>query len=317
MQSSSISRVITVIVLLFLATTPFVLPGFRAPILMAMAMGLASTGVLLLLRAGQVSFGHAMYFAIGAYVVAFGMRNGISEVLLLFVLALLINALFGIVFGALLARYRGIFYGMLNLAFSMVCYTLLMKLYSTTGGSDGLSIPLGTLFGYSFSSSEFNLAIYYTSFGVLLLALWAVHVYLNSPMGHALVAIKTNETRLEYLGLSSRLVFFVGHVFSAMLAGLGGAIAAFSTGHVTPDLAYWSHSAEFVFIAILGGIGSIIGAVVGAISIEVVKSYASVYAADSWQLIMGIVLIMVVMFAPQGILGMLMGLGRSPKAQKG
>jgi|SRR5690625_1476925 len=317
MQSSTISKIITTVVLLFLAAIPFLLPNFRALILMAMAMGLASTGVLLLLRAGQVSFGHALYFACGAYVVAFGMRGGVSEVLVLFLLAIIANAIFGVIFGAMLARYRGIFYGMLNLAFSMVGYTLLMKLYSLTGGSDGLSIPLGTLFGQSFSASEFNLVIYYVSFVVLLLSLLVVYVYLRSPMGNALVAIKTNETRLEYLGLSSRLVFFVGHVFSAILAGLGGAMAAFSTGHITPDLAYWSHSAEFVFIAILGGVGSIIGAVVGAISIEVVKSYASVYAANSWQLIMGAVLIIVVMFAPQGILGMLTNLGNAHKTQKG
>src|SRR5690625_7972532 len=121
-------------------------------------------------------------------------------------------------------------------------------------------------------------------------------------MGNALVAIKTNETRLEYLGLSSRLVFFVGHVFSAILAGLGGAMAAFSTGHITPDLAYWSHSAEFVFVAILGGGGSIIGAVVGAICIEGVKCYASVYAANSGHLLMDAVLMIGVLVGLKGFL---------------
>mgnify|MGYP002040429546 FL=1 len=136
------------------------------------------------------------------------------------------------------------------------------------------------------------------------LSLYAVTRYLSAPPGQALSALKTNETRLEYLGISARQVLYVGHIVSAALAGLGGAIAAMGTGHVTPEMAYWSRSAEFVFIAVLGGIGNVFGALLGALSFEAVRSAASAYAANSWQLIMGLVLVAIVLFAPAGLLGL-------------
>ncbi len=127
--------------------------------------------------------------------------------------------------------------------------------------------------------------------------------YLGSPVGQALPALKTNETRLEYLGISGRAVLYSAYVSSAALAGLGGALVALATGHVTPELAYWSKAAEFVFISILGGIGNVLGPLVGAVAFGIIRSYASAFAANAWQLILGTVLVVVVLFAPLGLTG--------------
>lgn len=305
MHQSSYIRLITVFIFILMAVAPQFVPALRPLLLMSVAMGLCAIGVLLLLRAGQVSFGHALYFACGAYVVAFGTQSRQADLLLLLIAAVVVSLLLGALLGAVLVRYRGIFYGMLNLAFSMVGFTLLMRLYSLTGGSDGMPVRLPLLLGKSFDAVQFNWVFYYFALVMLAVVFWLINRYLNSPPGHGLLAVKTNETRLEYLGISAHRVFFVGHVVSAGLAGLGGAVAAFATGHVTPDLAYWSLSAEFVFIAVLGGIGNIAGALSGAIAFELIRSYASAYAINAWQLIMGAVLVAMVMFAPHGIWGLI------------
>lgn len=289
---------------LLLAVVPQLVPALRPLILMAMAVSLCALGLLLLLRAGQVSFGHALYFACGAYTVAFGARHFGADMLGLMLLAVLTSAVIGALLGAILSRYRDIFYAMLNLAFSMVGFTLLLKLYSLTGGSDGVRVNVTSLAGVAIDSANFGVTLYYVALVLLGLVLFAVTRYLASPPGQALAALKTNETRLEYLGISGRRVLFTSHVYSAALAGLGGAIAAMGTGHVTPEMAYWSRSAEFIFVAVLGGIGHVLGALIGAVSFELIRSTASSHAANAWQLIMGSVLVAIVLFAPKGLFGL-------------
>ncbi|MBV2162437.1 branched-chain amino acid ABC transporter permease [Achromobacter denitrificans] len=290
--------------LLLLAALPLIAPSLRPLATMAMAISFCALGLLLLLRAGQVSFGHALYFACGAYATAFGARHASADALAVIAMAVLSSAALGAVLGLILSRYRDIFYAMLNLAFSMVGFTLVLKLYDLTGGSDGMPVRIQSLAGVPLEVEVFGWALFYTALVMLVLALLVVTRYLNSPPGQALAALKTNETRLEYLGISGRQVLYFGHVFSAALAGLGGAIAAMGTGHVTPEMAYWSRSAEFVFIAVLGGIGNVLGALLGAVSFEAVRSAASAYAANSWQLIMGMVLVAIVLFAPTGLFGL-------------
>jgi ABC-type branched-subunit amino acid transport system permease subunit len=131
-----------------------------------------------------------------------------------------------------------------------------------------------------------------------------VHRYFASPLGQALGAIKANETRLEYLGASPRAVLLAAYVISAMLAGLGGTILAITQGVVTPEFGYWVRSGEFVFIAILGGAGHVMGAFAGAVVYEIVRMYAAAYAADVWQLVLGTFLLLIILFASRGLVGL-------------
>ncbi len=262
-------------------------------------------GIILLLQAGQVSFGHGMFFATGAYTVAFlGRSLGGGDLGLLIVASVFTSAILGLVVGLFVVRYRYIFFGMLNLAFSMVLYSILEKFFHLTGGSDGLRIRRPTVFGQAFERAGFDGVLYYLTLILALAAAYLVWRYLKSPLGQALKAIKTNETRLEYIGLSARTVLLVGYVISAVLCGLGGAALGVIQGIATPEYSYWTRSSEFVFIAILGGVGNVAGALTGSLVYEAIRTYAAAFVADSWQLILGFVLLVIILRAPTGIVGM-------------
>ncbi|WP_159995083.1 branched-chain amino acid ABC transporter permease [Roseomonas sp. 18066] len=278
-------------------------PWLRFVLTVALAKSLAVFGILLLLRAGQVSFGHALYLALAAYAAAFTAML-IPEALILLPVAALVSALVGLVVGLFVVRYREIFFGMLNLALSMVFYSLLEKFYSITHGTDGMRLPPLRFAGIPLEG-EFQGWVLLVLAVVLALGFGAVvRIYLASPMGQALAGIKTRETRLEFLGVPARRVLLAAYVLAALMAGCGGAVLAMTTRLVTPALAYWTASGELVFIAILGGAGSVFGPVIGAVAFELTRVYAAALVADAWQLILGSVLLLVILFAPGGLWGM-------------
>lgn len=289
-----------------LALAPVFLPTTQVMLTLALAKSLAVLGIIVLLQAGQVSFGHALFYAVSAYAAAFlGRAMAGGELLLSLLLGMASAALVALLVGLFVVRYREIFFGMLNLAASMIFFSFLEKFYHITGGSDGLSVPRPTVLGFTLERAGFETLLYYGSLALVLLALMLTHRFLSSPVGQMLRAIKTNEVRLEYLGVSSRRVLLAGYVVSAALCGLGGALMASAQGIVTPEYAWWVRSGEFVFIAILGGAGSVQGALVGALAYESVKTYAAAFAADIWQLVLGVVLLAVILFAPKGMAGLL------------
>lgn len=279
-----------------------VAPWLKFVFAIALAKGLAVLGILLLLRAGQVSFGHALYIAVGAYTVGFA-RPQIGEILVLLPLAALAGTIVGFAVGLFVSRYRDIFFGMLNLAFSMVFYSLLEKLYQYTKGTDGIRVVRPTIAGLALGHDAYEWTVLAGGLALALALGWLASHFLASPLGQALPAIKTRETRLEFAGISAKRVLLVSYVISAALAGLGGGIVACTTLHVTPLLSYWTHSGELVFIAILGGGGSVLGPFLGAVVYELVRVYASAAFPDGWQMILGAVLLLIILFAARGLWG--------------
>ena len=297
---------LSLLLVALLALAPVFLPTTQVMLTLALAKSLAVLGIIVLLQAGQVSFGHALFYAVSAYAAAFlGRAMAGGELLLNLLLGMASAALVALLVGLFVVRYREIFFGMLNLAASMIFFSFLEKFYHITGGSDGLSVPRPTVLGFTLERAGFETLLYYGSLALVLAALMLTHRFLSSPVGQMLRAIKTNEVRLEYLGVSSRRVLLAGYVVSAALCGLGGALMASAQGIVTPEYAWWVRSGEFVFIAILGGAGSVQGALVGALAYESVKTYAAAFAADIWQLVLGVVLLAVILFAPKGMAGLL------------
>jgi len=291
-----------------LVVFPLISPWSITILTLALCEGLAALGIMVLLRAGQVSFGHGLYFAFSAYVVAFMAAARIGhEALLLVPIATAASGLLAAVIGLFIVRYRAIFFGMLNLAISMVFFSLLEKLFSITGGADGKRVPRPTLAGLELGRESFEFWMFYITLALVVLAALGVGRYLASPGGKALEAIKSNETRLEYLGVSSRKVLFGAYLTSGLLAGLGGAIIALVSGHVTPELAYWVRSGEFVFIAILGGGGGVAGRFLGALMFQIIRGYAAVYAPETWHAVLGIMLLAIIFFAPSGLYGLIAG----------
>ena len=299
------------------ALLPIGVPWLAFVFTIAVSKGLAALGVAMLLRGGLISIGHALYFAIGAYAVAFLMREaGITDLLLLFVCATLITTVAGLVVGAFMVRYRAIFFAMLNLAISMVFFALLSKLYYFTGGTDGLRVATPTILTIQLSRSAFDIILQMSVLILMIASALLIDRYLKSPLGEALRAIDSNEVRLEYLGVSARGTIWAAYTVSAGLAGLGGAISAVAIGHVVPEMSYWTVSGQLVLIAVLGGIGGVPGAFIGAFFLELVQTFAVGLAAEAWNAIIGLSLLIVIFFLPEGLYGLIQRLERlraSPK----
>lgn len=274
------------------------------PIVIGLTYAIAALGVSIMVRAGQVSFGHAMFACISAYTVAFVARAfpG-TDVLVLMFAGVTASFLAAALIGLFVVRYRGIFFGMLNLALSMVLFAMLGKLYGLTGGTDGMRINRPTLMGFHLERGPYELALLVLTIILSLFLAWWVQRYFRSGSGQALSAIKTNETRLEYLGFSAYLIMWKGYLLSAVVVGFSGAILALMQGLVTPEIGAWLRSGEFVFITILGGAGHAAGAFLGAIAFESVKLVSAAYFPGLWQFILGLTLVVVIFLFPAGFVG--------------
>lgn len=285
------------------AAAPLALPGWATFLLtLALAKSVVVLAIALLLRGGLVSFGHGLFFATGAYTVGMAMKwAGLREAVALTFFGLLASAAMAALLGLFIARYRGIFFAMLNMAISMVVYAVLLKLYWVTGGTDGIGIRTPTILGMVPPRESLRLVIYYFTLVCTLPAFYVVHWFWISPPGFALRAVRDNEVRVEYMGASVQRVIYTAYVLSGALAGLGGILTGFSVGHIVPDFAYWTTSGEFVFVAVLGGPASIPGPLVGSIAFEFLKSYAFKYAAFTWQMTLGLTMLLIILFMPGGL----------------
>ncbi|WMD20022.1 branched-chain amino acid ABC transporter permease [Achromobacter seleniivolatilans] len=277
------------------------------PIVIGLTYAIAALGVSVMARAGQISFGHAMYSCISAYTVAFLARAmpG-TDALVLILAGVAASFVSAIVIGLFVVRYRGIFFGMLNLALSMVLFALLGKLYTLTGGSDGLRIVRPAMAGIVMERESFERALLVVTLVLSLVLAWWVQRYFRSGSGQALSAIKTNETRIEYLGFSAYFIMWKGYLLSAVVVGFSGAILALMQGLVTPEIGSWLRSGEFVFITILGGAGHAAGAFLGAVGFETVKLVSAAYFPGLWQFLLGLTLILVIFMFPTGFVGQIM-----------
>lgn len=288
-----------------LVAATFAFPWLEFVLTLAIAKGLAALGVAILLRGGLISIGHAMFFAVGAYATAFAMRDfGITDVFALILISAVISLAAGLLIGVYVVRYRAIFFAMLNLAISMVLFSLLSKFYGVTGGTDGLRVGTPTVLGMALEAKTVATFLFYASIAAMVLAGLAVNAYFKSPLGEALSAVHTNEIRLEYLGIPVRGVLLVAYGLSALLAGIGGTFAAMTIGHVLPDMAYWTDSGHLVLVAVLGGISGIGGPFVGAVFLELVHTLAA-GVTDAWNMIVGAALLGVIFFMPKGLIGFL------------
>ncbi len=278
------------------------MPGWLSFLLtLAMAKGLVVLGLLLLMRAGLVSFGQGLYYCLGAYVVGIGGSYfETQDALLLLIMGVLVCVGCAAVIGLLLCRYRDIFFAMFSMAFSMILYGVLVK-STSFGSSDGFNVAPPTLLGWA--PPEGNLQI--LSYGLAVIATvftgFFIWRYLRSPMGYAGEAVRENEIRVEYLGISVQRVIYIKYIIAAAMAGLGGGITALAAGHIDPEMAYWTTSGEFVFIALMGGTGHVVAPLLGAVMFELLRTYAFQISPYTWQMILGIALLAIILYLPKGI----------------
>jgi ABC-type branched-subunit amino acid transport system permease subunit len=287
----------------FFVVAPFIVPGWMLFLLtLALAKFMVVLAVALFLRGGLVTFGHALFYAIGAYTAGFGAKwFGLRDAVLLVPVGALLGALVAALVGLFIARYRGVFFAMLNLAVSMILYAILLKFYWVTGGTDGLSIRTPTLLGFVPPRAALRMHFYYFTCVVAAVATYTVHRFLASPLGFFLKALADNEIRIEYSGESVQRVIYYTYVVSGALGATAGVLVAFTVGHIVPEYAFWIQSGEFVFIALLGGYGSVPGPLIGAIAFEFIRTYANKFAPYAWQMTLGVIMLLIILLQPGGL----------------
>ena len=284
---------------------------------MSFANGIVALGIMLLMRSGVVSFGQGLVFATGGYTAALGFGMlGINDGLLLTLGGGLVAALFAAPFAWLISRYRGIFFAMLTLALSMVLYGLLIKT-TAFGGSDGLNIGRVSYLGVRPADAWVGYANYAVTIILVGIVSIVIRMYFDSMQGFVALAARDNEIRVEYLGSSVRSLIATNFIIAAFCGGIGGALAVIALGHVEPDYSYWTRSGDFVFVAILAGHHSVLAAFIASIALELVRSFSSTYFPHSWQLAMGLFLLVVIRFLPTGIGSLWAARARSTSTQRG
>jgi branched-chain amino acid transport system permease protein len=284
---------------------------------MSFANGIVALGIMLLMRSGVVSFGQGLVFATGGYTAALGFGMlGINDGLLLTLGGGLVAALLAAPFAWLISRYRGIFFAMLTLALSMVLYGLLIKT-TAFGGSDGLNIGRVSYLGVRPADAWVGYANYAVTIILVGIVSILIRMYFDSMQGFVALAARDNEIRVEYLGSSVRSLIATNFIIAAFCGGIGGALAVIALGHVEPDYSYWTRSGDFVFVAILAGHHSVLAAFIASIALELVRSFSSTYFPHSWQLAMGLFLLVVIRFLPTGIGSLWAARARSTSTQRG
>jgi ABC-type branched-subunit amino acid transport system permease subunit len=268
----------------------------------AASNALIALGIVILARTGNVSFGQGLFYAAGGYGVALIANAwGITDAVAQMLIGAACGGLVGLVIGPLIARYSGIFFGMLTLALSMVFYGALVKT-TALGGSDGFNVGRPSLFGMIFTDPrEADFMLYAFSVVTTGLAGIAATILFRSELGLASLAVRENNLRVEYLGISSNRVITINFVIAAIFAGASGAFALMAQRHIDPQFAYWTTSGEFVFVAVLAGYQSVAAVFVASLALELVRSFSNLYLPNTWQLVLGVFLLAVILFLPHGI----------------
>ncbi len=328
-----------VVVLVALAIAPFAFPGAKALSVAAKALVfilLVASFDLLLGYTGIVSFAHTMFFGIGAYGVAIAstrMGPGFGAVLLGTGLALLVSLLLSLVIGLFSLRVKAIFYAMITLAVASAFQTLASQLSDFTGGEDGLSFKSPEVLSPSFEPFQAPLLgvtvdgkifTYYLIFTVVLVLLLALLRIVNSPFGRVLQAIRENDFRAEAIGFRTVVYRTWSNVLSALFACVAGALLALWLRYVGPDTTLsFEIMLDILLIVVIGGMGTIYGAVVGSALFVLAQNYlqdllklghsalegvpllAQVVTPDRWLLWLGVLFVLSVYHFPSGIVGRL------------
>ena len=268
----------------------------------AASNALVALGIVVLARTGNVSFGQGLFFAAGGYGVALIANSwGITDAVAQMLIGAVCGGLLGLAIGPLIARYSGIFFGMLTLALSMVFYGALVKT-TVLGGSDGFNVVRPSLFGISFvDPREADFMLYAVSVVTTGLSGVAAKILFQSEFGLASLAVRENNLRVEYLGISANRIIAINFVIAATFAGASGAFALMAQRHIDPQFAYWTTSGEFVFVAVLAGYQSVSAVFVASLALELVRSFSNLYLPNTWQLVLGVFLLAVILFLPRGI----------------
>jgi branched-chain amino acid transport system permease protein len=273
---------------------------------------------------GMVSFGHAAYIGIGGYVVGILAHEGVPSAFVQWPLALVVSALFALVIGALCLRTRGVYFIMITLAFAQMIYYVAVAL-DRYGGDDGLTIYRRSQFGGLLNLSN-KTVFYYVCLALLLATVYLVWRIVNSRFGLVIQGARSNNRRMNAIGFPTYRYRLACFVIAGTICGLSGVLLANHTDFISPAMMHWTRSGDLIVMAVLGGMGSVFGPVIGALALLVLEEALPVLislvalpvlgsdaarAGEYWQIVLGPLLLLVVLYARGGIDGLLAGARRA------
>jgi len=307
-RTLNLRAVVVILLLLALVLLPvyveltgsrFLLTLFTRIVILALA---AVSLNLILGYGGMMSFGHAAYLGIGGYSVGILAFEGVTSGFVQWPVALLVSALFALVIGALSLRTRGVYFIMITLAFAQMAYYIVAGL-ARYGGDDGLTIEKRSQFFPPLNLSN-KMQFYYLCLALLFASIYLVWRIVNSRFGLAVQGARSNDTRMRAIGFPTYRYKLTCFVIAGTLCGLSGALLANHTDFVSPAMMYWTRSGDLIIMVVLGGMGSTFGPLFGAVALLVLEEVLS-GITEYWQIILGPLLLLVVLFARGGIDGLL------------
>jgi len=263
---------------------------------------------LILGYGGLVSFGHAAYLGVGGYSVGILAFYGMHSGWLQWAVAVAVSALVALVIGAISVRTRGIYFIMITLAFTQMLYYLGNSV-EEYGGDDGMRLKVKSQFSGLIDLAD-PVAFYYLVLALLLACIYLVHRLVNSRFGMVIRAAKSNEARTRAIGFSPYPYQLAAFVISGAMCGLAGALLANHTAYIAPAFMDWTRSGEIMFMVILGGMATAPGPALGAFALLVVEDLLA-GVTQHWQVILGPLLVLCVLFFKRGLAGLLPGSGKN------
>lgn len=308
---------ILVILLALLAAVPPLAAAFNQPFYLdllrrVMIFAIAAISLNLILGyGGMVSFGHAAYLGIGAYAVGVLSHHGIDNGWLQWALAIGASALVALAIGSVSVRTSGIYFIMITLAFTQMLYYLGISI-EEYGGDDGMRLTTRSQFSGLIDLNDAN-SFYYLVLAILALFLYLTHRLVHSRFGMALQATRSNEARTRAIGYSPYPYRLAAFTIAGAMCGLAGALLVNHTAYLTPEFMNWTRSGELMFMVILGGIATSAGPLLGAAAFllleDVLQGWSVLpkWVTEHWQLYLGVILVLVVLYAKRGLAGLLPG----------
>jgi branched-chain amino acid transport system permease protein len=283
-----------IVLLLF----PLFLPRFYVYLVSIILLyGLLATSLNLVLGYGGIfQFHHAVFYGVGAYGTTLVLTKTGLPPMLAFIAGPFVSAAFGLVLGIICIRLSKLYFGMLQISLGSLVWAIVYRWYAFTGGDDGIhGIPMPEMLSSPKSAYYFTLIITLVS----LFIMWKI---IRSPFGSALQGIRDNPVRSEMIGINVRRHQLLALVIAGFFAGVAGSLFVVVDNTVFPDMLFWTLSLEIVIMCLLGGWFTFLGPMLGAAVIIALRTFVSTYT-DYWALVLGIIMMLVIFFLPNGILG--------------
>ncbi len=304
-------RAANLLVWLLLGTMPYWMTAIGGYVELgsrAVVLGLGAMSLNFLLGyTGVLSFGHAAYFGLGAYGAGMMIRYVAPSTGLAIATGILVGTVAAAIIGPLIIRLRGVYFAMVTIAFGQVFYFIAFRWNAVTGGDDGLTgwtrLPIDL--GFTQIDILHNpIAFYYLVLVLFAVAVGIMAFLLRSPFGRTLLAIRENERRARFLGIPVDRHIWISWIISCGFVSLAGALYALLNNFVDPRALYWTQSGDFVIMAVLGGMRSFWGPLLGAAIFVVLQDYLS-SQTENWMSFLGLFFVLIVLFFPRGVLGII------------